>query len=177
MYEFHHILSGNSDVKIRCIDSFDMYTQGVKVLNLMITPERVQIVDSQTDWQAAVNTVCAPLLKEGCIEPSYIQAIIKTTHDIGPYYVLAPNIAMPHARPEDGVISNGLALLVVKEGVSFNSKENDPVKILLLLAARDSEQHIELIQSISSLFCCDNDVNDIINANDVSDVINVIKKY
>ena len=147
------------------------------MLNTLITNERVQIVDSIPDWKESVQTVCKPLLEDGSIESSYVEAIIKTTNEIGPYYVLAPQIAMPHARPEDGVNNNGLALLVVKNGINFNSEENDPVKILLLLAAKDSDKHIELIQSISEFFCNETDINKVIDANSIDDILNIIEKY
>lgn len=42
------------------------------------------------------------LEKSGAIEPRYIDAMINTVKEIGPYIVIAPGIAMPHARPEAG---------------------------------------------------------------------------
>ena len=71
---------------------------------------------------------------------------------------------MPHARPDEGVNRNALALLVIKSGVAFGSEENDPVNIVLLLAAHDSNQHIEMIMSISEFFCNDDDVQSVIKA-------------
>ncbi|WP_372378067.1 PTS sugar transporter subunit IIA [Vibrio natriegens] len=147
------------------------------MLNILITENRVQIVDSVSSWEESVRLLCTPLLDDGSIEPRYVDEIIKTTNEIGPYYVLAPNIAMPHARPENGVNKSGLAILVVRDGVNFNSEENDPVKLLLLLAANDSDKHIELIQSISEFFGNDVDVNEVITSKNISDVMNIIKKY
>ncbi|MGO2509968.1 MAG: PTS sugar transporter subunit IIA [Vibrio hibernica] len=147
------------------------------MLNRLITKNRIQVVDSLPSWMDAVEQVCKPLVDDGSISLDYQSAIIDSTNELGPYYVLAPGIAMPHARPENGVNKNALALLVVRDGVEFNSEENDPVKLLLLLAAKDSDQHIELITSISEFFCNEQDVSDVINAINIDEIIKIITKY
>lgn len=147
------------------------------MLSTLLSEHRIAVVDSVSDWKDAINQVCAPLVKSGDIEPDYQSAIIDTTESLGPYYVLAPMIAMPHARPEQGVNNNALSLLVVRNGVEFHSEENDPVKLLLLLAAKDSGQHIELITKISEFFCSDEDVLAVTEAKNAQDIIEIIKKY
>lgn len=52
------------------------------------------------------------LLARNKIEASYVEAIKQKHKDIGAYYVLAPKIAMPHARPEDGVNEASLQVTV-----------------------------------------------------------------
>ncbi|MEI8632679.1 PTS sugar transporter subunit IIA [Vibrio sp. PP-XX7] len=80
---------------------------------------------------------------------------------IGPYYVLGPGIAMPHSRPEDGVNRIALSLSVFKQGVSFGSEENDPVHLLVTLAAIDSNSHVDIIAQLAELFMNDEDVQKI----------------
>ena len=147
------------------------------MLNTLITRSRIQIVDNISDWEGSIDLVCKPLIEDGSIECAYIDSIKEKTKELGPYYVLAPQIAMPHSRPENGVNNNALALLIVRNGVEFNSEENDPVKLLLLLAAKDSSQHLELIQSISTFFCNEDDVSKVINADSVNDILDIVKKY
>lgn len=43
-------------------------------------------------------------MNNGCIKESYIDAMVNTVKNMGPYIVIAPGIAMPHAAPEDGVL-------------------------------------------------------------------------
>ena len=147
------------------------------MLSKLLTEQRIAIVDNVSDWEAAIDLVCKPLIESGDIRNEYIDAIKKSTLELGPYYVLAPMIAMPHARPEEGVVNNSLSLLVVRNGVEFHSKENDPVKVLLLLAAKDSNQHIELITSISEFFCSEDDVLDVSNALVKQEIIEILKKF
>ncbi|ENX3946605.1 PTS sugar transporter subunit IIA [Photobacterium damselae] len=147
------------------------------MLKTMLSTSRIQLVDNIENWEQAIDLVCKPVIESGDITSEYQQAIITSTKDIGPYYVLGPQIAMPHARPEEGVINNALSLLVVKNGVSFYSSENDPVKIILLLAANNSNQHIELITKISEFFCSEDDINTVISSSNKDQIISVLSKY
>lgn len=147
------------------------------MLSNLLTEQCISIIDDVINWENSIHLVCKPLIESGDIRPEYIDAIINSTLELGPYYVLAPMIAMPHARPEQGVVNNSLSLLVVRNGVKFYSEDNDPVKIILLLAAKDSNQHIELITSISEFFCSEGDVLDVTKAINKQQVIEIIKKF
>ena len=139
--------------------------------------DRVQIVDTVSGWKEAVRLACTPLINDNSIRPEYLEAIYTATEKLGPYYVLAPQIAMPHARPEEGVLQNSLSLLVIKEGINFGSLENDPVNLVLLLAAKNSNQHIEMLTSISDFLCNDEDVQSVIKAESIEKILNTLEKY
>ena len=55
------------------------------------------------------------------IQESYIQAMIGNIKKFGEYIIIAPNVAMPHSRPEDGVNESCLALLKLHEPVKFDN--------------------------------------------------------
>ena len=137
---------------------------------------QIQQVESVENWQQAVELAAKPLLKNGAIEPNYLQRILQLTEEIGPYYVIAPEIAMPHSRPEDGVLKQALSLVVLKQGVNFNS-ENDPVRIVLMLAAKDNTSHIEMLSAVAELFSDDDAVQQIIQASDVNEISEVVYRY
>ncbi|MFB2830731.1 PTS sugar transporter subunit IIA [Aeromonas jandaei] len=145
------------------------------MISHLLNEQNINIVDDISSWKEAIYLVCKPLIESHDIQPEYVGAIIKSTQELGPYYVLAPMIAMPHARPENGVNNNALSLLVVRNGVEFHSEDNDPVKIILLLAAKDSNQHIELITSISKFFCSEGDILDVSKATDVEQITEILK--
>ena len=146
------------------------------MLNQWLTGQTVKIVDSVKDWKEAIKLCAAPLLENKSITPNYIDAIFQLHESIGPYYVLAPGIAMPHARPEQGVNNLGLSMLLVKNGVNFNSEENDPVYLITLLAASDSTSHIEMLTQLASLFAESDDVNSIFNAKNSDEILTVIDR-
>ncbi|MGD1821653.1 MAG: PTS sugar transporter subunit IIA [Pleomorphochaeta sp.] len=104
------------------------------------------------DWKAAVKAGTDMLVEAGTIEPRYYEEIIQNTEELGPYYLLAPGLAMPHARPEGGVLENSFALVTLKEPVVFGDPDNDPIDILITLAARDAKtQNEEAIVQVVTL--------------------------
>lgn len=147
------------------------------MLTTLLTPNVIQVVESASNWQDAIKTACQPLINNKFIEPRYIDAIIQSHEKIGPYYVLGPGIAMPHARPEDGVNQLSLGLTVIKQGVEFGSEGNDPIKLLITLAATDSNSHIEAIAKLAELFDNQEDIDSIMQSENVDGILQVIAKY
>ena len=111
----------------------------------------IQRVAEVADWQAALHLCAAPLRAGGFITPAYVDAIIATHEKIGPYYVLAPQIALAHARPEDGALRQGLALLVLEQPVAFHSTENDPVDLVWMFCATDHKAHLSMLAALAEL--------------------------
>ncbi|CNE26312.1 phosphotransferase enzyme II%2C A component [Yersinia rohdei] len=147
------------------------------MLKTLLTPDVIQVVHQAKDWRDAIAISCKPLIDNGSVEPRYVEAIYRSHEAIGPYYVVGPGIAMPHARPEEGANKLALALTVITEGVTFNVEGNDPVKLLIVLAATDSTSHIEAISQLAQLFDNDNDVTALLNAKTQQDILSVIARY
>lgn len=104
-------------------------------------------------WQEAVKLGVDLLVKAEVVEPRYYQAILDGVEQHGPYFVIAPGLAMPHGRPEEGVKRTGFALVTLKTPLVFNHEDNDPVDILITLAAVDANTHQEVgIMQIVNLF-------------------------
>ena len=99
----------------------------------------IKIVDSVANWEEALKIGAESLVRNGNIEERYIQAIIDNVYKNGPYIVLMDGVAMPHSRPEEGVIKKGMSFLKVKNGVDFYKTE-EKVYLFFTLAAEDSEQ-------------------------------------
>ncbi|MGC0807596.1 PTS sugar transporter subunit IIA [Pantoea agglomerans] len=116
-----------------------------------LNKEKIQYVESVTDWQEALVVAGRPLLSEGAISQDYIDAIIQQKKEIGPFFVIAPQIAMPHARPEQGAHKLGLSIVLLGTAVKFDSEENDPVKAIFMFAAPDSNSHIEMISQLAEV--------------------------
>lgn len=126
--------------------------------------EKIQYVESVTDWQDALVVAGRPLLSEGAISQDYIDAIIQQKEEIGPFFVIAPQIAMPHARPEQGAHKLGLSIVLLGTEVKFDSEENDPVKAIFMFAAPDSNSHIEMISQLAEVLSDEEIMAQIFNA-------------
>lgn len=147
------------------------------MLNTLLTPEVINIHASADDWKHAVSLACQPLLENGSIQPSYVEAIYRSHAEMGPYYVVGPGIAMPHARPKDGVNKLSMSLTVIRNGVHFDADENDPVKLLVTLAATDSNSHVDAIAKLAELFMNEEDIDAICTAENIDTISSIINKY
>ncbi|MCD8502409.1 MAG: BglG family transcription antiterminator, partial [Bacillaceae bacterium] len=111
------------------------------VLKDLLTTETIQYKDKVSNWREAIIIAAEPLLKLGSISESYIEAMITNIDNLGPYIVIAPDIALPHARPEEGVFKIGMSLLKLKNRVAFSDQEKHQVRLVFVLAAIDNERH------------------------------------
>lgn len=113
-----------------------------------ITPDDIQIGLVARDWEEAIRLGAAPLLENGAIEPSYIDAMIDSVHRNGPYYVLAKGLALSHARPEEGVNRMAIGFSTFDLPVYFHAGANDPVRLIITLASPDSNSHLDLLAEL-----------------------------
>jgi len=113
------------------------------------------------------------LEKAGYTAKSYTAAMIKNFETNGPYFVLAPCFAMPHARPTDGVLKSGISLITLESPVNFGS-ENDPVKVVLALATGSDEEHIEYMKKIATALSQADIIDRLYNCKTVEEVMNTI---
>jgi PTS system ascorbate-specific IIA component len=90
------------------------------------------------------------LEKDNIIDSGYIDKMIEVCKELGPYTVIAPGIAIPHARPEDGAKAFGISFLIIREGINFGS-HNDPVYLVISFATPDKESHLKFLQELAEI--------------------------
>ena len=115
----------------------------MKLTEQLLALDTVLLQGQAATWQDAVRLGAGLLERAGTVEPRYADAIVAMTEELGPWYVLAPGLAMPHARPEEGVLQNSFALVTLATPVRFGSEDNDPIDILVTLAATDARTMTE----------------------------------
>jgi PTS system ascorbate-specific IIA component len=145
------------------------------MITTWLPAENIQIVDSVSDWKQAIRLSAQPLLAKETMTEAYIDAIFNSHQELGPYYVLAPGLAMPHARPEQGAIKNGLSLLHINQGVSFDAEENDPVYVVIMLCALSGDEHINMITALADIFSDDERLSALLKASSIEEIQRVIK--
>ncbi len=129
----------------------------------LIQQMNIRIKEEVTDWKQAVVEAVSPLIENGFVESRYVDAIIENTEKYGPYYVIAPNIALPHARPEQGVLRKQLAVLLLRKPIKF-SQDGYDVRLLITLAASDSESHLQTLAKLSEVLSDDDLIGKILGA-------------
>ena len=89
----------------------------------MLKRENVQIVDSCKGWEDSIHVAVQPLVDGGYVKSEYIDGIIENVHTFGPYFVLAPDY-----------------------------KLGEPVRVLVTLAAKDPDSHIDVMRILAMMF-------------------------
>ncbi|MGL4428301.1 MAG: PTS mannitol transporter subunit IIA [Silvania sp.] len=139
-------------------------------------PEKsISIKQSAKDWQEAIDYSMASLLTHHFVNANYIQAIKDSTINNGPYYILAPGVAMPHARPECGALKTGMSLTLLKQEVQF-VEDDESVKLLIGLSAADADSHIGAIQALSELLCEEETLVALLNAKSEKQLADILAR-
>ena len=139
------------------------------MISEMLRRENVRILDRVEDWQQAIHVSLEPLICGGYVERRYADEIIRSTEEIGPYYVLTEDIALIHGRPEQGVIRKQLAVTVVREPVRF-SEDCFPVRLLIALAATDANSHLDVMQVLASIFLDESKIRELVEAESAEEI-------
>ncbi len=115
----------------------------------LIENNSIKLNQTAANWEEAIKIGTDLLVASGAIEPRYYENIISKIKEMGPYIVLAPGLAMPHARPEEGVIRTAFGLTTLAQPVDFDGEQ---ISVLVTLAGSDSDTHMEGIMEITQIF-------------------------
>lgn len=126
--------------------------------------------------EEAIRATGQLMLDRGYIENNYIDAMVNMANENVNYIVITKGVAMPHARPSEGVKKICSALITLKEPIVFGHETNDPVKLLISLAATDSSSHLELMQDIANVFDDEELVEEIKKSQSEAKIIELIKE-
>jgi len=127
-------------------------------------------------WQDAVKAAGNLMLEEGLIEEKYIDSMINKVQELGPYIVIAPGIAMPHSRPEDGVNKTGMSLITLEKGINFGHEKNDPVNLVIALAAKDNKSHISSLAELMDVLGNQELLNKILSSDSSEEIYELLNK-
>ena len=143
------------------------------MLKDLIYDERVNVVQHVDTWQDAIAIAAKPLIEDHSIEPSYVDAMIDSVNQFGPYIVLDDYFALPHARAKVGVNRVAMSMLVVKDEVDLMGQ---PVNIFLVLATVDSTSHLDALANLSDILC-ERENLQTFRTGDKKEIISLINRY
>ena len=145
------------------------------LLNLL-TKDTILTKVSATDWKDVIRKAGQLLLDVDAIEPRYVDAMIDFCEKYKAYIVIEPGVALPHARPEDGVKRISLCLLTLKKPIYFGHPHNDPVDLVIALGAVDSESHIKALGQLAEILMNQKILKGIREARTKKNVLELIKE-
>lgn len=135
----------------------------------LLKKENVQICDTAADWRDAIRIAVKPLEEHGYVKACYKEEIISNVEKMGPYIVIADNIVLPHARPEQGALKTQIGVTLFRKNVVFDGKDM-PARLFVTLAAKDSDSHLNALMEISELLSDEATVEKILQSSDTENL-------
>ncbi|EID0059115.1 PTS sugar transporter subunit IIA [Vibrio vulnificus] len=144
----------------------------------LIENNSIKLQAQASNWRDAIKIGTDMLIASGAIEPCYHDAIISSVEKLGPYICIAPNLALPHARPENGVNRTAFALVTLETPIYFDG-EDEPVDVLITLAGSSSDEHMEGLMEVTQVLDDEEsdtgvDLDKLRRCRSLTDVFNVI---
>ena len=118
----------------------------------LFNEQYVQYIEQEhVSWQNMIQMAGQPLLDDGLIAQEYVDEIITTCTEKGPYMNIGPNIVLAHARPLPSTKKAVMALLLSKQSAALLDDLAHTARLWIFLARPDDRSHIELIQKLAVL--------------------------
>jgi ascorbate PTS system EIIA or EIIAB component len=155
----------------------DVFRGKQPVLQDLLQVDTIQVMDEISDWEEAVKAAANPLLAKGIIESTYIEAMIENIKTLGPYVVIGPEVAIPHARPETGVNQVGMSFLKLNQPVNFLQDEKYPVRLLFCIAAIDNTTHLKALSQLTKLLSDKNNIDLLKELESTQEIEKLFKQY
>lgn len=142
----------------------------------LFSEQYVQYIDQEhVSWQNMIQMAGQPLLDDGLIAQEYVDEIITTCTEKGPYMNIGPNIVLAHARPLPSTKKAVMALLLSKQPAALLDDPAHTARLWIFLATPDDRSHIELIQKLAPLLMDANRVQRVLAANSQEELLGSLR--
>lgn len=146
------------------------------MLETLIANKRYSFYDKFDRWEEAIKASCEPLVKEGIADKEYADYIINNVNEHGPYIVIAPEIAIPHAQEGQGVHETAIAFMRVKEPVDFGAEAEFDARLFFVLASVNNDEHLANLSELVTLLSDDEIIQKFIDASSEEDLQAILKE-
>lgn len=132
--------------------------------------DSIRVLAVALDREHAVQLSGDLLVSSGRVTPVYVDEMVEVLETHGPYFVIAPGVALAHSKPSESVISTGLSLITLAEPVIFENAANDPVRVVIGMCATDHDSHIEMLAELAAFLSDEPTVKSLLNAVDTEQI-------
>ncbi len=138
---------------------------------------RIELDVDAGDWREAIRMAGRALVQSGKIGEEYVEGTIRAVEELGSYIVIMPGAAFAHFRPDASVKEDCMQLIRLKTPVNFGSSRNDPVKLVIMFAAKDSNGHLEALQKLAELMSEPSNVQLLMESDRIKEIQELLAEY
>ena len=140
-----------------------------------LTKELISFEKGFVNWEDAIKASSKGLLEQGFIKESYVDSMIESVKEYGPYIVIAPNIAMPHARPEAGSNKVGFSVMLCEEAVGFSKAPEHQARLFVTLSCVNADTHLMMLQALVGILGDDEKFQKILNSKTKEEILEIFE--
>lgn len=115
--------------------------------NIVLNEKNVKLNVTANTWEEAVRIAGDILVHNGIVEPTYVDGIIRSIKEYGPYIIISKGFAIPHTCAQDGAKKVGFSLITLKHPVYFDG-DKEAVHMMICFAATDPTTHLDILKMI-----------------------------
>lgn len=138
----------------------------------LLDPRAVELTYAPVSKEDAISHIVDKLATTGCLDDAERFKLAVLDRERKGSTGLGEGIAIPHAKSA-GCARPGLAAMVVKEGVAFESIDGQPVHLIFLIASphQASDAHLDVLARLSSLLIDEQFRKELMNASSVEEFL------
>jgi len=147
-------------------------------INKIINKNRINLELNATNKEEALNELAELLLKDGVLssKENFINDVYlrEKEGETG----IGGGIAIPHGK-SDSVIKTSLAIGRTKEGIEWETLDDEPVRCIILFAVRQVDRtsvHIKLLAQVAGALADDDVVAALLTKNNPEEIIDLFKE-
>ncbi|MDE3281521.1 PTS sugar transporter subunit IIA [Lacticaseibacillus parahuelsenbergensis] len=125
------------------------------MIEKIITDSLIQLKVKATSWRDAIQKAGRVLVADGDVTQNYVDEIIRSAEKFGPYFVIAPHVALAHAPRQAGAKTLAMGITTLDPPIDFHNKANDPVRYVFTLSAPNANSHLKAMQEFVQLLSTD----------------------
>ncbi len=142
----------------------------------LLTKNMIALDVAVPDWQAAIRAAGALLVRADAVTEEYVNKMVQCINDIGPYIIVCPGVAMPHARYDDGAKKVAVSFIRLKKAVYFDADCQKPVDLIFAFSTINAKDHLHLITDLWKVFTNKSFLSKLRKYNTEDEICRFIKK-
>lgn len=143
----------------------------------VLVDELVEVDVDVSSWQECVRYLGQKLVKAEKIKEAFIDSMIDTVNELGPYMILLPRLAFFHGKPGELVKEPCLSFITLKEEVTFEEFEGQKIKCAFAFGAVDSDSHMQMLMQVAQILQDEAFIDLVMNNGSKSDIMKKIQEY
>lgn len=128
-------------------------------------------------WEEALRASVGPLIEAGAVQAQYAESIVASVKRFGPYIVIAPNVAIPHAEDQEHVNETAVSFMKSNRPVSFTDAPDEGVQLFFALCSNDEAKHLQNLRQLMELLMDERLMERLAKAGDAEQFAAIARNY